>query len=819
MNTSSGHRAKMVEHASAAKLFSELAYEEEYGLFYMEDGMIGFALQMNPLTAANPSTLNQMIGTLSQDWPKNSFMQWTLISSPDIDRNLRQMVGMRANANELLFKTVMERAAFFREGTKVPIGDDNGPLVRDHRLILTAKIPCDNPPSVKTIKAAYKLKNSVQNALQSTGLGPQALTAREYVRIMQTLLNWGDDASWKSTAEDKVYDESKMLRDQFIDIENDLTVSSTGLRIGKKHIRTLSVKQYPEFVHLGIPFSYIADPKHGNRGLKNSFMITASIYFPDSEGTREVMTSKRNWLIKQAQGPMMKFVPKMAAQYHSFNALFDALDDGDRAIQFNFSLAIFADSEEEANNDVSNAKTYYRTIGMQMMEDKYFHLPIFLNSLPFGADQHAMKALNRYTTMATRHAVRLIPFLGDWKGTGTPTMQFVSRTGQLMSVDLFDSNTNFNGVIAAQSGAGKSFLTNEKIVSYLSMGERVWVIDVGRSYEKLSDALGGQFMVFGDDSDICLNPFDLVKDYNEEVNMLIGLLTAMAAPNEKLSDLQISRLRKVLNDLWLEHGQDTTIDMVAKKMIDMGTEEEDLRISDVGHQLFPFTTAGEFGRWFNGKNNLEMKQNPFITLELEELKGKPELQQVVLLQLIYQIQQEMYLGERDQRKLLIIDEAWSLLSSGSVAGFIETGYRRFRKYGGSAITITQSINDLYNNPTGIAIVENSANMYLLKQKGQTIDQVRRDEKLPLTEAGYDLLKTVHTQAGKYSEIFFITENGAGIGRLIVNRFQQLLYSTKHSEVQAIKDYQRQGLALQDAIDAVIQSEKDAKEQHRLKMAG
>lgn len=819
MNTSSDHRAKIVEHASAAKLFSELAYEEEYGLFYMEDGMIGFALLMDPLTAADSSTLNQMIGSLSQDWPKNSFMQWHLISSPDIERNLRRMVGMRDSANELLFKTVIERATFFRQGTEDVIGDDNGPLVRDHKLILSAKIPCDNPPTLKTIKAAYKLKTSVQSALQSTGLGPQPLTAREYVRIMQTLLNWGEEASWKSTPEDKIYNESKMLRDQFIDAENDLEVSSTGLRIGKKHIRTLSVKQYPEFVHLGIPSSYISDPKHGNRGLKNAFMLTASIYFPDSEGTREVMTSKRNWLIKQAQGPMMKFVPKMSAQYHSFNALFDALDDGDRAIQFNFSLAIFADSEEEANNDVSNAKTYYRTIGMQMMEDKFFHLPIFLNALPFGADQHALKALNRYTTMATRHAVRLIPFLGDWKGTGTPTMQFVSRTGQLMSMDLFDSNTNFNGVVAAQSGAGKSFLTNEKIVSYLSMGERVWVIDVGRSYEKLSEALGGQFMVFGDTSDICLNPFDLVKDYNEEVNMLIGLLTAMAAPNEKLSDLQLSRLRKVLNDLWLEHGQDTTIDMVAKKMIEMGTEEEDLRISDVGHQLFPFTTSGEFGRWFNGKNNLEMKQNPFITLELEELKGKPELQQVVLLQLIYQIQQEMYLGERNQRKLLIIDEAWSLLSSGSVAGFIETGYRRFRKYGGSAITITQSINDLYNNPTGVAIAENSANMYLLKQKGQTIDQVKRDERLPLSDAGYELLKTVHTQAGKYSEIFFITEAGAGIGRLIVNRFQQLLYSTKHSEVQAIKNFQKQGLSLQDAIDEVVRSEKAEKERHRLKMAG
>jgi conjugal transfer ATP-binding protein TraC len=818
MSTSSNARAKLVDHASAAKLFSELAYEEEYGLFYMEDGMIGFAVLMNPLTAADQSTLNQMIGTLSQDWPKNSFMQWTLLSSPDIERNLRRMIGMRENANELLFKTVMERASFLREGTASPIGDSTGPLVRDHRLILTAKIPCENPPTRKSVKAAYKLKTSVMSALQSTGLAPKPLTASEYTRIMKTVLNWGEDASWRNTADEKVYNEGQMLRDQFLDIENGLTVSSGGLQLGKKHIRTLSVKQYPEYVHLGVPSSYIADPKHGNRGLKNSFMLTASIYFPDSENAREAMTSKRNWLIKQAQGPMLKFVPKMAAQYHSFNALFEALDDGDRAIQFNLSLAIFADSEEEANNDVSNAKTYYRTIGMQLMEDKFFHLPIFLNALPFGADQHALKALNRYTTMATRHAVRLLPFLGDWKGTGTPTMQFISRTGQLMSVDLFDSNTNFNGVVAAQSGAGKSFLTNEKIVSYLSMGERVWVIDVGRSYEKLSDALGGQFMVFSDDSSICLNPFDVVKDYNEEVNMLIGLLTAMAAPNEKLSDLQLSRLRKVLNELWQEKGPDTTIDLIAKQMIEMGQKEDDRRISDVGHQLFPFTSAGEFGRWFNGKNNLEMNQNPFITLELEELKGKPELQQVVLLQLIYQIQQEMYLGERDQRKLLIIDEAWSLLASGSVAGFIETGYRRFRKYGGAAITITQSINDLYSNPTGVAIAENSANMYLLKQKGQTIDQVKREERLPLSDAGYDLLKTVHTQAGKYSECFFITEGGAGIGRLIVNRFQQLLYSTKHSEVQAIKNYQRQGKSLPDAIDAVVEDEKRAAEQQRIRMA-
>ena len=106
---------------------------------------------------------------------------------------------------------------------------------------------------------------------------------------------------------------------------------------------------------------------------------------------------------------------------------------------------------------------------------------------------------------------------------------------------------------------------------------------------------------------------------------------------------------------------------------------------------------GEYGRFFNGHNNIRFK-NRFTVLELEELKGRKHLQQVVLLQLIYQIQQEMYLGEQDRRKIVFIDEAWDLLTQGDVGKFIETGYRRFRKYGGSAVTVTQSVNDLYDSP-------------------------------------------------------------------------------------------------------------------------
>jgi conjugal transfer ATP-binding protein TraC len=171
--------------------------------------------------------------------------------------------------------------------------------------------------------------------------------------------------------------------------------------------------------------------------------------------------------------------------------------------------------------------------------------------------------------------------------------------------------------------------------------------------------------------------------------------------------------------------------------------------------------------------------------------------------LIYQIQQEMYLGQRDKKKILMIDEAWDLLTKGAVAAFIEGGYRRFRKYGGAAICITQSVDDLYNSPAGVAIVQNSPFMFLLNQKGSSIMQLQKDERLDLTEGEYRFLKTVHTTAPFYSEVFVITEKGRGCGRLILDPFTQLVYSTSAEDVQAINAYVNKGMTRMQGVKQVL----------------
>jgi conjugal transfer ATP-binding protein TraC len=787
----------------ADSLFSALAYDPDHQLFLLADASIGFGFICRPLTGADPSVSARVNVLLNQDWPTGTLLQVSLWTSPDIEESLAIMQTRRLKQQKTIYKAMTQASIdFLRQGTGKPPETVSGVRLRRSQVIVTVKLPIVNPrPSENELVRAAELQRATQQSLTTIGLNPDVLDADHYVRVLNTVLNWNYDAGWKDRVVPEC-DPTQLIRDQLLDYDNALETDEKGVWLGPKRVKTLSAKRTPDHFYFGSAKSYLGDILSGTRGIRQNALISLTLHYPDAESTRARQEGVRQFITNQVNTPIARFLPALIQRKHNFDVLFDAYGDGDRPIRSYFGLVLFCDDGEESAA-ISNARVYFRELGFQLLEDKYFCLPFFLNCLPFGAERAAIPDLKRYRTLATRHAIPLLPLFGDWAGTGTPTLNFVSRNGEHMAVSLFDTTGNYNLCIAAESGKGKSFLTNEIIVSYLTEGAQIWTIDVGRSYENLCEVLEGDFVKFTHGSGICMNPFEIVQNFEEEADMLAGLVSQMAAPTEKLSDFQTAGLKRVLKNLWTEKAQAMSVDDIAAILC----REDDQRLRDVGEQLFPFTSRGEYGRYFNGRNNARFS-NDFTVLELEELKGRKHLQQVVLLQLIYQIQQEMYLGERNRPKIVIIDEAWDLLTEGDVAKFMEHGYRRFRKYGGAAVTITQSVNDLYRNAAGRAIVENSANMYLLGQKAEVIEGMKQDRRLPLSDGGYELLKTVHTLPGAYSEIFFLTEMGSGIGRLIVDPFKRLLFSTKPEDVQALKQLRRQGLSLGDAIQQLQSSRKD-----------
>ena len=798
------------EDVRACQFCPVQAYDEQSKLFLCDDSTLGFAFECVPLAGGDQHTKERIEQLVAGDYPPGTIMQFFLYRSPDIEPQLNALARIRQDHMDgPLAGVVKQRIDFLRAHTKKNIhgrsfsgGDYDCGRIQESRLIVSIKIPFEGKePKESDVVLTKTWETKTESALSSVGLWPYALSASRYIRLMQSIINWSPNATWRSMPVMGEWEEDKTISAQIFDPTTDLVIADKStLQLGEHcFVKVMSAKRIPDAFFFTEAMKYVGNTMGGNDKLTINYAVCCNVFFPVTQSEKSKLETKRTWTVNQAVGPMLKFVPVLADKKHSFDILSESFQKGAKPIRMTFSVLLFSDSRKAVERAAVSAQSYWDTMHFHLMEDYFITAPMFQNCLPLCAEKEAVFHLDRYKTMTTRELPVLLPVFGEWKGTGTFHVALISRNGQLMSLSLHDSDTNKNAVIAAESGSGKSFLLNEIIVSYLSEGAQVWVIDAGKSYKKLNEQLDGDFLQFDEASKICLNPFELIDDWKEDEDTISALIAAMASEKEKLSDFQMAGLKQILKRLWETKGQAMTVDDIAAECL--GHTEQ--RMHDIGQQLFSFTSKGGYGQYFHGHNTMRF-ENPFTVLELDELQGRTHLRQVVLMQLIFQIQREMYLGERNRKKIMIIDEAWDLIKSVPVSVFIEHGFRKFRKYGGSAIIATQSLNDLYENPVGRAIAENANMMLLLGQKPETIASIRDSGRLVLSEAGFNLLSTVASVGGVYSEIFVKSGHiGVGVGRLIVSNFEKMLFSTAPEDVTAIENYTNRGLNVTDAINHVL----------------
>jgi len=198
----------------------------------------------------------------------------------------------------------------------------------------------------------------------------------------------------------------------------------------------------------------------------------------------------------------------------------------------------------------------------------------------------------------------------------------------------------------------------------------------------------------------------------------------MAHPKTAASDEENAFIEQALKAVWQHDGCEASI----TRLVEWFKAQSHPVCDNLALLLYSYTQEGMYGHYFEGKANVNLG-NPLVVLELQELKNKPDLQATVLLVMIYHISQCMYGGERSQPKLCIIDEAWDLLGS-SMNGakqFIETGYRTARRFTGSFVTITHSIQDYYRSHAALAAFENSDQKIFLAQTAESIQQAKNQQ--------------------------------------------------------------------------------------------
>ena len=809
------------EDQRAASLIPIYSYDKSSDIFLGDDKSLNTAFVCSPLNGFDSQVQKRIDGFLNSEYPKGFVIQFCLYKSPDIARQIDQLLDIRDPYRfELPFyySVIEERAEFLKHHTDKNIVSDTKRgyydcgVICDTKLIISFKLPIKNQqPSEDDIIKCKNLQTRFIASLNAIGLFPVKLNQYEYIRLMQTIVNW-DEPLWKQKENNnsfirprehtKFYEEDKPIREQIFDPVSELIVDKKNIQIGETcFIKTLSAKRLPEEIFPGEAISYVGDIMEGssNSSIQQYYMVCCNLFYPDLERTKSNLEKKRQFAVNQAGGSLVRFIPALRDKENDFNTLYESYSKGDKPVLLSYTVVTFSRSQEQSDFVAMKLRNLWREKGFELMEDVGIMLPMFVNCLPMCADMEAVTQLRRYKTITTTMATPLIPVMAEWKGTGTFHAALISRTGQLMSLSLHDATTNKNALIAAESGSGKSFLLNELIFSYLSEGTQIWVIDAGKSYQKLNELLEGDFLQFDESTDISLNPFALIGDYTDDEDAVVSLVATMASKDNNLSELQNAALKRIVGEIWNLKQNKMTIDDIAEACL----VNEDNRVRDIGKQLYAFTSEGSYGKYFNRANTIDFK-NKFTVLELDELAGRKHLRQVILLQLIYQIQQAVYLGDRSKKKIVIIDEAWDLLKEGNVATFMEHAYRKFRKYGGAIVIATQSIDDLYTSQTGEAIAKNSASMFLLGQTEESVESVKKTGRLALNDYGYNMLKSVHTIPNVFSEIFLKTKTGIGVGRLIVSDFQKLLYSTAPEDVAAIQRHRDEGLPIIDSIRKVLE---------------
>ena len=366
--------------------------------------------------------------------------------------------------------------------------------------------------------------------------------------------------------------------------------------------------------------------------------------------------------------------------------------------------------------------------------------------------------LVRKKKMKTNNLVDFLPLYGPSMGDEKPMSLTHTRQGGIYSINPYDPKnlTNYNSLITGSSGSGKSFVNNFLMLQQIARGVKVYIIDIGGSYKKMCELLGGQYFEINLSDNYSINPFELkdpsIFPSGEKIKGLVSIIEQMVVDyGEKLNRFDRVQIEETLTQVFekvrMEKAPRSPQISDFAKACSLSKEESLVKISKL---LFPWIGNSPYGKLLDrpGKINADA---PIVAFDLKGLGQYPDLQSVMILILTNFILDQVE-NDRDTSKRVILDESWELLKSPAASSFMEYAARTFRKTGSGISFITQGVEEIAQSSIGSAILNNTATKLIMLQKGDTrvLSQA-----LKLNNQEMRLIQSLEQRKGMFAEGFLM----------------------------------------------------------------
>ena len=496
-----------------------------------------------------------------------------------------------------------------------------------------------------------------------------------------------------------------------------IEVDYNYIKIGDKYFRTLFVSGYPRFVGANWLEPII--------NFDHSITITMFYYPMNARNVlddliRKIAEMEATINIAKEKGKVID--PSVQAALGDAKSLQEQLVKGiERFFHFSFYVTVSADTLEILNNITYQVES---TLGSLSLISKKATLDMeaaFQSTIPTCLDK-----LKVIRNMDTTSVATTFPFTSSELTSSEGILYGLNRhNGSLIIFDRF-SLENANSVIFAKSGAGKSYLIKLEALRSLIFGIDIIVIDPETEYKRLCDAVGGEYLDFSVNSTAKINPFDLPKLPEIEDQLSLKILSLHALFRIMLGELSSSesaildralvdtyRLKGITQDPITQTNEPPLLEDLYKVLQAMD-EPESKSLAEKMERYIKGSLAGVFDQRSNV--NLDNSFTVFSIRNLEDVL-RPIAMFMILDFIWTKVKHDL------KKRLLLLDEAWTLMRYPDSAAFVYSLAKRARKYYLGLTTITQDVSDFLSTEYGRAVVTNSSIQILLKQHPAAIDKI------------------------------------------------------------------------------------------------
>ncbi|MCB9024815.1 MAG: DUF87 domain-containing protein [Bdellovibrionaceae bacterium] len=396
------------------------------------------------------------------------------------------------------------------------------------------------------------------------------------------------------------------------------------------------------------------------------------------------------------------------------------------------------------------------------------------------------KNISTHTVLAS-NAIHFLPFFRPSRGDRRQVVTFQSRNTNLYGIDPVDSRlANYNWLVSGTSGSGKSFFVNSLLAQSISIDPQIFIVDIGGSYNKLTQFLGGQVMSLEPGQGFELSPFFLSKSEDpKEERMrrqhIFQIFLEMTRMDGNLPPIEVRHLLsncldKLLNqDQLPEHPITSLIDIVSK-VPSKATQTLILHLKPWG--------SNSFYAQFLDNNKVIKNKETILTFDLKGLTEFEDLSRVVQLIICASLWARIRQVKNNQFSWIVLDEvAFSLLKTQPL--FVDELVSTLRKYFAGVVIVVQDLEKITSSLAGSSILQNTQSKAILQQRGNPKNY---SHILSLSQMDQWAIESLRREKGVFSDVFLIRDSERTVIRHVPSSMEYWLATSAPEDNQVFKDW-------------------------------